>query len=98
MVNRVGAEREGGKSERVVYRAAVLRLGGLLGLSAAEIIGLSEALAGRSWRRCGTADFRLVLEEYAGMLALVDGKARKQAFRQEEEALAGVRGWNATDL
>ena len=98
MVNRAGTERAGRKSERVVYRGAVLRLGGMLGLSAAEIIGLAEALAGRSWRRCGTAEFRLVLDEYAGMLALLDGKAHKQARRRDAVAGVGTGGGNASTL
>lgn len=98
MVSRPITSRTAGKSQRAVYRTAVLRLGGMLGLSASEIIGLAEALAGRSWRRCGTADFRLVLDEYAGMLALVESKAHKQSMPGGEAAGVGAGGSSGTTL
>ncbi len=65
--------------ERVRLRAAVLRLGGLLGWKPREVIAFAEAVTNRAWRECGPADFEAVLEEYRALLRAIHDKAERRA-------------------
>ena len=65
-------------------RAAVLRLGSLLGWHTREVIAFAEAVTDRPWRRCGYADFEAVMEEYRSILHALHGKAARRAAREEE--------------
>ena len=74
------------RRERVRLRLTVLRLGGLLGWGQRDIIGFTEALSGRTWRRCGRFDLEEVRDEF---LALRWAILRKAARRS---------GWSPTYL
>ncbi len=65
--------------ERVRLRAAVLRLGGLLGWKPREVIAFAEAVTDRSWGQCTVADFEAVLEEYQALLRAIHDKAERRA-------------------
>ncbi len=80
------------RDERALLRGAVLRLGGMLGWRPAEVIALAEALTGRPWRRLATGDFRLVLEEYAGLVETLEVKASKHQRGAEAAAPPAMRG------
>lgn len=62
-------------------RAAVLRLGGLLGWPPDETAAFAEALNGRSWRHCGRVELQRVLAEYRELVTLLRAK---QARRGQE--------------
>lgn len=63
-----------GRRRRAELRAAVLRLGRLLGWRPGEAIAFTEAVANRPWRRCGCAEFELALEEYWAIGRVIDEK------------------------
>lgn len=65
--------------ERVRLRAAVLRLGGLLGWQPGEVIAFAEAVTNRPWRQCCSTDFEAVLEEYRALLRAIHDKAERRA-------------------
>ena len=65
--------------EPVRLRAAVLRLGGLLGWQPREVIAFAEAVTNRPWRQCGSTDFEAVLEEYRALLRAIHDKAERRA-------------------
>ncbi len=65
--------------ERIRLRAAVLRLGGLLGWQPREVVAFAEAVTSRPWRRCGSADFEAVLEEYRSLLRVIHDKTERRA-------------------
>ena len=67
------------RSDRCARRAAVLRPGARLGWSPREVIAFAEGVAGRPWRRCGDADFRLVLAEYGALATAIAGKRARHA-------------------
>ena len=66
------------RRERGRLRAAVLRLGGLLGWQPDEVIGFAEALTGCPWRRCGCAEFEVVLDEYIGLVHAIHARAARR--------------------
>lgn len=74
--------------ERVRLRAAVLRLGGLLGWQPREITAFAEAVTNRPWQNCGPADFEAVLEEYRSLLRAIHDKAERRAAGREQVRLA----------
>ena len=74
-------------SERVRLRAAVLRLGGILGWQPREVIAFAEAVTNRPWRHCGSADFEEVLDEYRSLLRVIHDKAERRAARKEQARL-----------
>jgi hypothetical protein len=65
--------------DRAYLRAAVLRLGGLLGWRAQEVIDFTEALTGRGWRHCTADDFQIVLDEYLALGQVIVDKAAPRA-------------------
>ncbi len=68
-----------GRRRRAELRAAVLRLGGLLGWGSREAITFAEAVTNRPWRRCGCEEFETVVEEYWAIGRVIQGKrARRQ--------------------
>ncbi len=73
--------------ERIRLRAAVLRLGGLLGWQPRDVIAFAEAVTNRPWRHCGCADFEAVLEEYRALLRAIHDKAERRAAREEQARL-----------
>ncbi len=75
--------------ERIRLRAAVLRLGGLLGWQPGEVLAFAEAVTNRPWRRCGCADFEAVLEEYRQLLRAIHDKAERRAAGKERARLEG---------
>ncbi len=75
--------------ERLRLRAGVLRLGGLLGWQPREVIAFAEAVTNRPWRRCGSADFEAVLEEYRSLVRVIHDKADRRAAREKEARLEG---------
>jgi hypothetical protein len=76
--------------ERLRLRAAVLRLGSLLGWQSREVIAFAEAITNRPWRRCGSADFEAVLDEYRCLFGAIRDKAERRAARREQACLEGM--------
>ena len=66
-------------SDRAHLRSAVLRLGGLLGWRAQEVIDFTETLTGRGWRHCNADDFQIVLDEYLAMGRVIADKAARRS-------------------
>lgn len=64
--------------DRVRMRAAVLRLGSMLGWEPQDIIAFAEGLTHCSWRRCGCDEFEAVLEEYLAMGRAIQGKVARR--------------------
>lgn len=75
-----------GCRRRAELRAAVLRLGGVLGWRSGEVIVFAEAVTDRPWRRCGCADFETVIEEYWSIGRVIQEKRvrREQDTAQRE--------------
>lgn len=73
----------GARAGQPALRAAVLRLGGLLGLERREVIAFAEALAGRPWRRCGRAECERILDEYRRLAATI--AARRARHRAPDD-------------
>jgi hypothetical protein len=73
-----------GRRRRAELRAAVLRLGGLLGWGSSEAIGFAEAVTNRPWRRCGCSEFEIVLEEYWAIGRVIEEKQARA--RQERDS------------
>jgi len=67
-----------GRRRRAELRAAVLRLGGLLGWRSCEAITFAEAVTNRPWRRCGCEEFESVLEEYWAIGRVIQEKRARQ--------------------
>jgi len=79
-----------------VLRAAVLRLGGLLGWRSGEVITFAEAVTNRPWRRCGCAEFEVVLEEYWAIGRVIQEKRARQCRESdgvEQEEGRHVAAW-----
>lgn len=72
-----------GRRRRAELRAAVLRLGGLLGWGSREAIAFTEAVTNRPWRRCGCSEFETVLEEYWAIGRVIQEK--RPRARQERD-------------
>lgn len=66
-------------SDRAHLRSAVLRLGGLLGWRAQDVIDFTEGLTGRGWRHCTADDFQIVLDEYLALGRVIVDKAAPRA-------------------
>jgi len=64
-------------------RAAVLRLGSMLGWEPRDIIAFTEGLTNCSWRRCGCDEFEVVLEEYLAMGLAIQGKVARRRLRAQ---------------
>lgn len=71
-------DRPDGRCRRAELRAAVLRLGGLLGWQPRDVIVFAEAVTGRPWRRCGCADFETVIEEYWAIGRVIEEKRTRR--------------------
>jgi hypothetical protein len=69
--------------DRVRMRAAVLRLGTMLGWEPREIIAFTEALTNCSWRQCGCDEFEAVLEEYLAMGRVIQRKVARRRLRPQ---------------
>jgi len=67
-----------GRRRRAELRAAVLRLGGLLGWRSREAITFAEAVTNCPWRRCGCEEFETVLEEYWAIGRVIQEKRARQ--------------------
>ncbi len=67
-----------GRRRRAELRAAVLRLGGLLGWRSQEAITFAEVVTNRPWRRCGCEEFETVLEEYWAIGRVIQEKRARQ--------------------
>jgi len=67
-----------GRRRRAELRAAVLRLGGLLGWRSCEAITFAEAVTNRPWRRCSCEEFETVLEEYWAIGRVIQEKQARQ--------------------
>lgn len=67
-----------GRRRRAELRAAVLRLGGLLGWRSREAITFAEVVTNRPWRRCGCEEFETVLEEYWAIGRVIQEKRARQ--------------------
>jgi hypothetical protein len=74
-----------GRRRRAQLRAAVLRLGGLLGWGSSEAIAFTEAVTNRPWRRCGCSEFETVLEEYWAIGRVIEEK-RIRAQQERDDA------------
>ena len=73
-----------GRRRRAQLRAAILRLGGLLGWGSRDVIAFAEAVTDRPWRRCGCAEFERVVEEYWAIGRVIEEKrARRELDRVE---------------
>jgi hypothetical protein len=75
------------RRRRAELRAAVLRLGGLLGWGSREAIAFAEAVTNRPWRRCGCTEFETVLEEYWAIGRVIQEK-RARSEREEDTRVA----------
>lgn len=75
-----------GRRRRAELRAAVLRLGGLLGWGSRDVIAFAEAVTDRPWRRCGCAEFERVVEEYWAIGRVIE---EKRARRRELDRVEG---------
>ena len=64
-------------------RAAALRLGGLLGWSAADVADFCAILTGRPWALAGRAELAEVLQELWDLGLFAMEKRRKRARGQE---------------
>lgn len=67
-----------GRRRRAELRAAVLRLGGMLGWKSRDVIAFTEAVTERRWRRCGCDEFERVIEEYWAIGRVIQEKRRQQ--------------------
>lgn len=78
-------------------RAAVLRLGELLGWEYGDVLAFTEGLTGCRWDCCGAAELALVLDEYQTLLAAIEAKhARRVGQEPTQEDAAADGGTNAT--
>jgi hypothetical protein len=77
--------------DRVYLRAAVLRVGGLLGWKAHEVIGFTEALTGRGWGHCGPDEFQIVLDEYLALGRVIQQKVSRRARDARQKDGTGGR-------
>jgi hypothetical protein len=75
-----------GRRHRAQLRAAVLRLGGLLGWGSSQAIAFTEAVTNRPWRRCGCAEFETVLEEYWAIGRVIQEKRIRARQEQDDPA------------
>jgi hypothetical protein len=75
-----------GRRRRAELRAAVLRLGGLLGWRTGEVIVFAEVVTDRPWRHCGCAEFEMVIEEYWAIGRVIQ---EKRARREGDRCVAG---------
>jgi len=73
-----------GRRRRAELRAAVLRLGGLLGWRSCEAITFAEAVTNRPWRRCGCEEFETVLEEYWAIGRVIQEKRARQQWESDD--------------
>ena len=80
-----GRHRSDGRRRRAELRAAVLRLGALLGWRSREVIAFAETVTNRPWRRCGCTDFEAVIEEYWAIGRVIQEK------RDHSEVLVAER-------
>lgn len=69
--------------DRVRMRAAVLRLGNMLGWEPRDIIAFTEGLTNCSWRRCGCNEFEAVLEEYLAMGRAIQANVARRRLRAQ---------------
>ncbi len=83
-----------GRRRRAELRAAVLRLGGLLGWRSREAITFTEAVTNRPWRRCGCEEFETVLEEYWAIGRVIQEK-RTRRERESDGVNAGEEDCHA---
>ena len=72
-----------GRRRRAELRAAVLRLGGLLGWRSREAITFAEVVTNRPWRRCGCEEFETVLEEYWAIGRVIQEKRARQQWESD---------------
>lgn len=85
-----------GRHRRAELRAAVLRLGRLLGWQSREVIAFAEAVTNRPWRRCGCAEFETVLEEYWAIGRVIqekEARRRRESDHFEPEEDHRVAAW-----
>ncbi len=70
------------RAECIRQRAKVFQLGAALGWSPEAVIAFTEALTGRPWRECGQAELEVVLQEYRGLVRVIQAKAARRAARE----------------
>ncbi len=73
-----GKDARDGRRRRAELRAAALRLGGFLGWRSGEVITFAEMVTNCPWRRCGCAEFEIVLEEYWAIGRVIQEKRARQ--------------------
>ncbi len=73
-----GEHRPDGRRRRAELRAAVLRLGGLVGWQSREVIVFAEAVTDRPWRCCGCAEFEMVIGEYWAIGRVIQEKRTRR--------------------
>lgn len=96
MASRSRRHRRVRQRERARLRVTILRLGGLLGWGPRDVIGFSEALAGRPWRRCGRPELEAVRDEYLVLVRAVRRKIARRSTRPAEPvASVAVGGHHA---
>jgi hypothetical protein len=76
------------RRRRAELRAAVLRLGGLLGWRSREAITFAEAVTNRPWRRCGCTEFETVLEEYWAIGRVIQEKRARSECEEDTHVAA----------
>jgi hypothetical protein len=76
------------RRRRAELRAAVLRLGGLLGWGSREAISFAEAVTNRPWRRCGCTEFETVLEEYWAIGRVIQEKRARSECEEDRDVAA----------
>jgi hypothetical protein len=81
--------------DRIYLRAAVLRIGGLLGWKAHEVIGFTEALTGRGWRHCGPDQFQTVLDEYLALGRAIQIQQKVPCRAEDARQRDGTGGTDA---
>ena len=83
------------RQERARLRLSVLRLGGLLGWGPRDVIGFTEALTGRTWRRCGRLDLEAVRDEFLALRWAIRRKTARRALSSPTPMLTATEYANA---
>jgi len=68
-----------GRIELRRLRSGVFRLGSFVGLDTRAVVRFSEAITGRRWRRCGSADLELVAVDFVQLAIRREANARSDA-------------------
>jgi len=84
--------RDSQRSRRIRLRAAVLRIGALLGWEPHDVIAFAEALTNCPWRRCGCDEFETVLEEYLALGRVIGEKARRRTAHRRNGVVPNGEG------